>query len=70
LADRIANLMSRTALETTSAKQLLFQLVVKEFGAEKSIRYRDKAWQVAVDELRKPLESLLVLLKDNGEPDG
>jgi hypothetical protein len=70
LADRLANLMSRTALETTSAKQLLFQLVVKEFGAEKSLRYRDKAWQVAVDELKKPLESLLTLLKEDEKPDG
>jgi hypothetical protein len=70
IADRLANLMSRTALETTSAKELLFQLVVKEFGAEKSLRYRDKAWQVAVDELKKPLESLLTLLKGNGEANG
>ncbi len=70
LADRLANLMSRTALETTSAKQLLFQLVIKEFGAEKSLRYRDKAWQVALDELKKPLESLLTLLKEDEKPDG
>jgi hypothetical protein len=70
MADRLANLMSRTALETTSAKELLFQLVVKEFGAEKSLRYKDKAWQIAIDDLKKPLESLLVLLKDNGEANG
>lgn len=70
LADRLANLMSRAALETTSTKELLFQLLVKEFGAEKSLRYRDKAWQIAVDELKKPLESLLTLMKDNGELDG
>lgn len=58
MADRMAFLLSRAALEAATSKQLIFQLLVKEFGVEKAFGFRDKAWQVSVDELKKPLKAL------------
>lgn len=58
MADRMAFLLSRAALESATCKQLVFQLLVKEFGAERAFAFRDKAWQVSVDELKKPLKAL------------
>jgi hypothetical protein len=70
VADRLTNLMSRAALNTASNKQLIFQLLVKEFGSDKAFSYRDKAWQVAVNELKKPLENMLALVESKEEVDG
>lgn len=58
MADRMAFLLSRAALESTACKQLIFQLLVKEFGADRAFMFRDKAWQVSVEELKKPLKAL------------
>jgi hypothetical protein len=58
MANRMAFLLSRAALESATSKQLVFQLLVKEFGAEKAFAFRDKAWQVSVDDLKKPLKAL------------
>jgi hypothetical protein len=70
MADRLTNLMSRAALNTASNKQLIFQLLVKEFGSDKAFDYRDKAWQVAVSELKKPLEDMLAILESGDEANG
>jgi hypothetical protein len=70
MADRLTNLMSRVALNAASNKQLTFQLLVKEFGADKALSYRDKAWQVALTELKKPLEDMLAILESGDETNG
>jgi hypothetical protein len=58
MADRMSFLLSRAALESATCKQLVFQLLVREFGADKAFAFRDKAWQVSVDDLKKPLKAL------------
>lgn len=63
MADRMAFLLSRAALESTVCKQLVFQLLVKEFGADRAFIFRDKAWQVSVEELKKPLKALEEITK-------
>jgi hypothetical protein len=63
MADRMAHFLSRAALESSNCKQLVFQLVVKEFGAERAFEFRDAAWQASTDDLKKPLESLQAVLK-------
>jgi hypothetical protein len=63
MSNRLAHLLVRIALLSGSHKQLLFQLLVKEFGTEKAFSYRDKAWQLSVDELKQPLEGLAEILK-------
>jgi hypothetical protein len=63
MSNRLAQLLVRVALLSGSNKQLLFQLLVKEFGNDKAFSYRDKAWQVSVDELKQPLEGLAEILK-------
>jgi hypothetical protein len=70
MADRLTNLMSRVALNSASNKQLTFQLLVKEFGADKALSHRDKAWQVALTELKKPLEDVLAILESKQDADG
>jgi hypothetical protein len=70
MSNRLAQLLVRVALLSGSNKQLLFQLLVKEFGPEKAFSYRDKAWQVSVDEFKQPLNGLAEILKleeDDGE---
>lgn len=66
MSNRLAHLLVRVALLSGSNKQLLFQLLVKEFGTEKAFSYRDKAWQVSVEELKQPLEGLADILKLEG----
>ena len=63
MSNRLAHLLVRVALLSGSNKQLLFQLLVKEFGTEKAFSYRDKAWQLSVEELKRPLEGLAEILK-------
>jgi hypothetical protein len=58
MANRMTFLLSRTALESATCKQLVFQLLVKEFGADRAFAFRDKAWQVSLDDLKKPLKAL------------
>jgi hypothetical protein len=67
MADRMAFLLSRAALESASCKQLVFQVLVKEFGAERAFAFRDKAWQVSVDELKKPLKALEEIINAGGD---
>jgi hypothetical protein len=70
MSNRLAQLLVRVALLSGSNKQLLFQLLVKEFGTEKAFSYRDKAWQVSVDEFKQPLNGLAEILRleeDDGE---
>jgi hypothetical protein len=63
MADRMAHFLSRAAFESSNCKQLIFQLLVKEFGEERAFEFRDMAWQASTDDLKKPLESLASILK-------
>lgn len=63
MANRLAHLLARTALTTEANRQLIFQLLVKEFGSETAFRYRDKAWEGSVEGLKKPLKGLVDILK-------
>lgn len=63
MADRMAHFLSRAAFESSNCKQLVFQLVVKEFGEERAFEFRDQARQASTDDLKKPLESLTSILR-------
>jgi hypothetical protein len=63
MADRMAHFLSRAAFESSNCKQLVFQLLVKEFGEERAFEFRDQARQASTDDLKKPLESLASILK-------
>lgn len=67
MADRMSHYLSRAAFDASNCKQLVFQLLVKEFGEERAFDFRDEAWQASVDDLKKPLASFEALLKSNSE---
>jgi hypothetical protein len=62
MADKMAHFLSRAALESSNCKQLVFQLLVKEFGEERAFEFRDEARKASTDDLKKPLESLQAVL--------
>lgn len=65
MADRMAHFLSRAALESSNCKQLVFQLVVKEFGEERAFAFRDHARQASIDDLKKPLSLLEEMIKSS-----
>ena len=65
MSDRLAHLIVRGALDAGSSKQLLFQLLVKEFGVEKARAFKNTAWRISLEELRRPTEGIAELL-DSG----
>lgn len=58
MANRFAHLLSKAVLESATSKQLVFQLLVKELGVERASAYKDKAWRVSAETLKKPLDDL------------
>jgi hypothetical protein len=67
MADRMSHFLSRAAFDASNCKQLVFQLVVKEFGEERAFDFRDQAWQASVDDLKKPLEAFESFKTDDDE---
>ena len=62
MSDRLAHLMARTALESATARRLVFQLLVRQFTTEEARRLNQAAWTGSVDSLRKPTQGLREIL--------
>ena len=62
MSDRVSHLLARAALEAATTRRLLYQLLVREVGAEEARRLNQAAWTGSVDSLRKPAEGLRDIL--------
>ena len=62
MSDRLAHLIARTALESATARRLVFQILVRQLTAEEARRLNQAAWTGSVDSLRKPSEGLREIL--------
>ena len=63
MSDRLARLQARTALESATARRLLFNLLLAsgyESGEARGLN--DAAWQKAVESLKRPLEAIQEVL--------
>jgi hypothetical protein len=69
MADKMFHFLSRAALDSATSKQLVFQLLVKEFGSERAFDFRDQAWKVSLDDLKKPLEAFESILNSSKSED-
>lgn len=67
MGDRLAHLMTRSALESATGRRLLFQLLAEEIGRDEANRRNRAAWTASVESLKKPAEGLREIL---GEPSG
>ncbi len=71
MSDRLAHLIARTALESATARRLVFQLLVRQLTTDEARRLNHAAWTGSVDSLRKPAEGLREILgppADEPEP--
>lgn len=63
MSDRLARLQARTALESATARRLVFNLLlVSGYGPQEARGLNDAAWQKAVESLKRPLEAIHELL--------
>ncbi len=62
MSDRFAQLIARTALESATARRLVFQLLVRQLTTDEARRLNQAAWTGSVDSLRKPSEGLREIL--------
>jgi hypothetical protein len=62
MSDRLAHLIARTALESATARRLVFQLLVRQLTTDEARRLNQAAWTGSVDSLRKPVEGLREIL--------
>src|SRR5215216_1627668 len=62
MSDRLAQLMSRSALESATGRRLLFQLLAEELGQEEANRRNRAAWTASVQSVKKPAEGLREIL--------
>ena len=62
MSDRLAHLIARTALESATARRLVFQILVRHLPVEEARRLNQAAWLGSVDALRKPSEGLREIL--------
>ena len=62
MSDRLAHLIARTALESATARRLVFQILVRQLSTEEARRLNQAAWTGSVDSLRKPAEGLREIL--------
>ena len=70
MSDRVSHLLARAALEAATARRLLYQLLIREVGAEEARRLNQAAWTGSVDSLRKPAEGLRDILGPRQASDG
>jgi hypothetical protein len=71
-ADRLANLLARTALESAASRRMVFQVLVEEFGVDGAKEISGSSWNSSVDSLKKPSEGVRELLKvtEYADPNG
>jgi len=70
MSDRLAHLLARTALEASTARRLVFQLLARHLSIEEARRLNQAAWTSSVDSLRKPAEGLREILGPREPPEG
>jgi hypothetical protein len=68
MSDRLAHLLARTALESASARRLVFQILVRQLTTEEARHLNQAAWTSSVDSLRKPAEGLREILGPRANP--
>jgi hypothetical protein len=68
MSDRLAHLIARTALESATARRLVFQLLARSLGADEARRLNQASWTGSVDSLRKPAEGLRDILDARRAP--
>ncbi len=66
MSDRLAHLIARTALESATARRLVFQLLIRQLTTDEARRLNQSAWTGSVDALRKPAEGLQEILGARG----
>jgi hypothetical protein len=62
MSDRLAHLIARTALESATARRLVFQILARQLTTDEARRLNQAAWTGSVDSLRKPSEGLREIL--------
>ena len=63
MSDRLARLQARTALESATARRLLFNLLLESgYRPDEARSLNDAAWQKSVESLKRPLEAIHELL--------
>jgi hypothetical protein len=62
VADRLANLLARSALDAASSRRLLYQLLVQEVGEERAKKLYESSWNAGVASLKKPSAGVRELL--------
>ena len=63
MSDRLAQLQARTALESATARRLLFNLLLESgYRPDEARGLNDAAWQKSVESLKRPLEAIHELL--------
>ena len=59
MRDRLAHHIARTALESATARRLVFQLLVRQLTTEEARRLNQAAWTGSMDSLRKRSQKYL-----------
>jgi hypothetical protein len=71
MADRFAHLLARSALESAASRRTVYQLLVRELGAEDARRANEAAWSGSIESLKRPARGLQELLGEfAGDEDG
>ncbi len=70
MADRLARLLARSALESAATRRVAYQLLVGELGAEGARDVNEAAWMGSVESLKRPARGLREILGELAAEDG
>jgi hypothetical protein len=68
VANRLANLLARSAIDAASSRRLLYQLLVQQLGEDKAKKLYQASWSAGVESLKKASEGVKELLGVDGDP--
>ncbi len=60
---QLSTLLARTALESATARRLVFQLLAQQFGPQEAKQFNAAAWAQSLEGLKKPLAEISALLE-------
>ena len=63
MADRLARLLARSALESAASRRISYQLLVGELGPEGAKAANEAAWMGSVQSLKRPARGLREILE-------
>ena len=66
LGDRIARMVSRTLLESTTTRALVIQVLVQQIGADKARDYNQRAYRDALVQSKSKIEDLTEIMYNLG----